>query len=118
MTQFTELILDAAETWQRMLRATTTACDQSEVSQAWAKAEFAPGSASVEEKGEADVLAEEEDVAIGEATAAFRREDLTWSAPGATRRPLRVGEKVGRCRAWRAPCICACPIRMPVIDCV
>ena len=43
------------------------------------KAEFALGSASAEEKGEAEVLAEEEDAGIGEAMAAFIRKDLKWT---------------------------------------
>ena len=38
---------DTAETWQQMLWDTMTAEDQTEATQAWQKAEFAPGSASV-----------------------------------------------------------------------
>ena len=62
-----------------MLWESTTADDQAEAAQAWHKAEFAPGSASAEEKGEAEVLAEEEDAAIGKAMAAFIRKDLKWT---------------------------------------
>ena len=70
---------DTTETWQQMLWDTMTAEDQTEATQAWQKAEFAPGSASVEETGEAEVLAAEEDVEIGKAMAAFIRKDLKWT---------------------------------------
>ena len=70
---------DTTETWQQMLWDTMTAEDQTEATQAWQKAEFAPGSASVEETDEAEVLAAEEDVEIGKAMAAFIRKDLKWT---------------------------------------
>ena len=50
--------------------------DQAEATQAWATAECVPGSASDEEKGEAEVLAAEEDAEIGKAMTAFMKKDL------------------------------------------
>ena len=64
------------ETWQQMLWEDTTADNQAGASQAWKKAELPPGSASAEGKTEAEVVAEEEDAAIGNAMAALTRKDF------------------------------------------
>ena len=53
--------------------------DQAEATDAWKKAEFAPGPASDEEKEEAGVLAAEEDAEIGQAMTAFMKKELKWT---------------------------------------
>ena len=72
---FTEL----PESWEQMLWENMDSDDQAAATQAWQKAEFAPGSASAEDKDEAQVLEEEEDAAIDKAMVAFMRHDLKWT---------------------------------------
>ena len=52
--------------------------DQAEATQAWQKAEFAPGSASVEAKSEAEVLAAEEEAVIDKEMTTLMRKELKW----------------------------------------
>ena len=70
---------ETEETWQQMLWEDTVADNQAEATQSWKKAELPPGSVSAEWKTEAEVVAEEEDAAIGNAMAASIRKDLKWT---------------------------------------
>ena len=68
-----------------MLWDTMSEEDQAEATQAWTTAECVPGSASDEEKGEAEVLAAEEDAEIGKAMTAFMKKGLEVDTPGTSR---------------------------------
>ena len=70
---------DQADAWEQMLWDAMSEEDQAEATHAWKKAEFVPCSASDGEKGEAQVLAAEEDAEIGQAMTAFMKKDLKWT---------------------------------------
>ena len=79
LTSVKYVFTEMSDPWQQMLWETMSSEDQAAASQAWQKAEYPPGSASAEDKDEAQLLAEEEDAAIDKAMVAFMRNDLKWT---------------------------------------
>ena len=78
---------EESETWQQMLWDNMAEEEQAEATEAWKKAEFAPGPASDEEKEEAEVLAAEEDAEIGQAMTALNvhEKGVEVDTPGTSR---------------------------------